>query len=101
MLRKPLQHPSGDFGSEGRGFESRRSPSLKFLQESRGPNGSPTLMSWRGSIGPYFEQWLPKFGNALVGLASTIGAKITAYTYAFLVNRMLGCPQGRIKELWA
>jgi hypothetical protein len=51
------------------------------------------------TIGLYFEQWLPKFGNALVGLGSTIAAKITAYTYAFLVNRMLGCPQGRIKEL--
>jgi hypothetical protein len=28
-------------------------------------------------------------------------AKIAAYTYAFLVNRMLGRLQGRIKELWA
>jgi hypothetical protein len=26
---------------------------------------------------------------------------MTAYTYAFLINRMLGRPQGRIKELWA
>ena len=37
----------------------------------------------------------------LVGLATRIAAKICAYTYAFLVNRMLGRPQGRIKELWA
>jgi hypothetical protein len=36
-----------------------------------------------------------------VGLVSRIAAKITAYTYAFLVNRMLNRPQGRIKELWA
>jgi hypothetical protein len=36
-----------------------------------------------------------------VGLATRIAAKICAYTYAFLVNRMLGRPQGRIKELWA
>src|ERR671912_738271 len=28
-------------------------------------------------------------------------AKMTAYTYAFVVNRVLGRPQGRIKELWA
>jgi hypothetical protein len=28
-------------------------------------------------------------------------AKICAYTYAFMVNRMLGRPQGHIKELWA
>lgn len=39
--------------------------------------------------------------KTLVGLATRIAAKITAYTYAFLVNRLLGRPQGRIKELWA
>ena len=39
--------------------------------------------------------------TTLVGLASRIAAKIAAYTYAFAVNRMLGRPQGRIKELWA
>jgi hypothetical protein len=33
-------------------------------------------------------------------LATRIAAKITAYTYAFLVNRLLD-GQGRIKELWA
>ncbi len=37
----------------------------------------------------------------LIGLATRIAAKICAYTYAFLVNRMLGRPQGHIKELWA
>jgi len=26
---------------------------------------------------------------------------VTAYTYGFYVNRLLGRPQGRIKELWA
>jgi Transposase DDE domain len=39
--------------------------------------------------------------KTLVGLATRIAAKMTAYTYAFLVNRRLGRPQGRIKELWA
>jgi hypothetical protein len=39
--------------------------------------------------------------TTLVGLAIRIAAKITAYTYAFLINRMMGRPQGRIKELWA
>jgi hypothetical protein len=39
--------------------------------------------------------------TTLVGLATRIAAKMTAYTYAFLVNRTLGRPQGRIKELWA
>ncbi len=39
--------------------------------------------------------------TTLVGLVTRIAAKITAYTYAFLVNRRLGRPQGHIKELWA
>jgi hypothetical protein len=39
--------------------------------------------------------------TTLTGLATRIAAKIAAYTYAFLVNRLLGRPQGRIKELWA
>jgi Transposase DDE domain len=39
--------------------------------------------------------------TTLVGLVVRIAAKITAYTYAFLINRVLGRPQGRIKELWA
>jgi hypothetical protein len=39
--------------------------------------------------------------TTLVGLAVRIAAKICAYTYAFLVNRHLDRPQGRIKELWA
>lgn len=39
--------------------------------------------------------------TTLVGLATRIAAKICAYTYAFLINRMLGRSQGHIKELWA
>jgi hypothetical protein len=39
--------------------------------------------------------------RTLVGLATRIAAKITAYTYAFYINRLLGRPQGRIKELWS
>ncbi len=39
--------------------------------------------------------------STLVGLATRIAAKMTAYTYAFLVNRVLGRPQGKIKDLWA
>jgi hypothetical protein len=30
-----------------------------------------------------------------------IAAKIETYTYALLINRVLGRPQGHIKELWA
>jgi len=37
--------------------------------------------------------------TTLVGLATRIAAKMTAYTYAFLINRLLGRPQGKIKEL--
>jgi hypothetical protein len=39
--------------------------------------------------------------TTLVGLITRIAAKICAYTYAFLVNRRLERPQGRIKDLWA
>ncbi len=39
--------------------------------------------------------------KTLAGLGTRIAAKITAYTYAFCVNRLLGRPQGRIKDLWA
>lgn len=39
--------------------------------------------------------------TTLVGLATRIAAKVAAYTYGFLINRLLGRPQGRIKELWA
>jgi hypothetical protein len=39
--------------------------------------------------------------TTLVGLATRIAAKVTAYTYGFYVNRIMGRPQGRIKELWA
>jgi hypothetical protein len=38
--------------------------------------------------------------KTLVGLARRIATMIAAYTYAFLVNRLLGRPQGRIKYLW-
>ena len=39
--------------------------------------------------------------KTLVGFATRIAAKITAYTYGFYVNRLLDRPQGHIKELWA
>jgi hypothetical protein len=39
--------------------------------------------------------------TTLVGLATRIAAKITAYTFCFYVIRILGRPLGRIKELWA
>jgi hypothetical protein len=41
-------------------------------------------------------------GTALAGLGTRIVvAKITVYTYAFIVNRCLGRTQGRIKGPWA
>jgi hypothetical protein len=39
--------------------------------------------------------------STLVGLVTRIAAKIAAYTYAFLINRVLGRAQGHIKGLWA
>ncbi len=39
--------------------------------------------------------------RTLTGLAIRIAAKIAAFTYGFLVDRLLGRPQERVKELWA
>lgn len=39
--------------------------------------------------------------TTLTGLATRLAAKVTAYTYAFYVNRLFGRPQGRMKDLWA
>ncbi len=39
--------------------------------------------------------------TTLTGLATRIAAKLTAYTYGLYINRHLGRPQGRVKELWA
>ncbi len=41
--------------------------------------------------------------KTVVGLATRIAAKVGGglHTYGLYVNRLLGRPQGRIKELWA
>lgn len=39
--------------------------------------------------------------KTLTGLATRIAAKVAAYTYGCYVNRLLGRPQGHIRELWA
>ena len=39
--------------------------------------------------------------KTLTGLATRIAAKVAAYTYGLYINRLLGRPQGRIKEFWA
>ena len=39
--------------------------------------------------------------RTLTGLVTRIAAKVAAYPYGCYVNRLLGRPQGRIKELWA
>jgi len=39
--------------------------------------------------------------KTLTGLATRVAAKLTAYTYGLYVNRLLGRPRGRVKELWA
>jgi len=40
--------------------------------------------------------------KTLFGFAIRITAKLAAYTHAFYyVDRRLGSPQGRIKDLWA
>jgi hypothetical protein len=39
--------------------------------------------------------------KTLTGLAIRIAAKVAAYTYGCYINRILGRPQGRIRDLWA
>ena len=39
--------------------------------------------------------------KTLTGLVTRIVAKVSAYTQGFYINRSLGRPHGRIKELWA
>jgi hypothetical protein len=39
--------------------------------------------------------------KTLTGLVTRIATKVAAYTYGCYVNRLLGRPQGRIRELWA
>jgi hypothetical protein len=39
--------------------------------------------------------------KTLTGLVTRIATKVAAYTYGCYINRLLGRPQGRIKELWA
>jgi len=39
--------------------------------------------------------------TTLAGLVTRVAAKVSAYTYGLYVNRLLGRPQGCIKELWA
>ena len=39
--------------------------------------------------------------KTLTGLVTRIVAKVAAYTYGLYIDRLLGRPQGRVKELWA
>lgn len=39
--------------------------------------------------------------KTLTGLAIRIAAKVAVYTYGCYINRLLGRPQGRIRDLWA
>jgi hypothetical protein len=49
---------------------------------------------------PHLPQGLgATLAKTLVGLTTRIAAKITAHTYGCYVNRFLGRPQGRIKDL--
>jgi hypothetical protein len=66
---------------------------LALFQQLRGVESERSFLR---DAQRFFSHLFP----GVVGLATRIAAKIAAYTYAFVVNRMLGRPQGRIKELW-
>ena len=89
------------YRSEELGEESAEVGIALVMTERSGHNGK------RQRVEVAFSTLKRTFGiertlaKTLVGLAARIVAKIAAYAYAFLINRMLGRPQGRIKELWA
>ena len=94
----------GDLAYRSRELEEELAESGIVLLSSEASARRPGL---RQQIEICFSSLKRVFGlgetlaTTLVGLATRIAAKMTAYTYAFLINRMLGRPQGRIKELWA
>lgn len=75
--------------------------SVALVTERSGQNGERQQVEVAFSILKRIFGIERTLAKTLVGLATRIVAKIAAYTYAFFVNRMLGRPQGRIKELWA
>ncbi len=94
----------GDLAYRSRDLEEELAESGIVLLSSEPSAGRPGV---RQQIEICFSSLKRIFGlgetlaTTLVGLVTRIAAKMTAYTYAFLINRMLGRPQGRIKELWA
>ena len=94
----------GDLAYRSRELEEELAESGIVLLSSEASARGPGL---RQQIEICFSSLKRVFGlgetlaTTLVGLATRIAAKMTAYTYAFLINRLLGRPQGRIKELWA
>ena len=69
---------------------------LALFQQLRGVESERSFLR-DASEARFFSELFP----VVVGLATRIAAKIFADTYAFLINRMMDRPQGRIKELWA
>jgi len=93
----------GDLAYES-GALRRRLAESGILLSSGGASRRPAV---RQQIEVCFAHLKGAFGlgqtlaKTLVGLTIRIAAKVTAYTYGLYVNRLLGRPQGRIKELWA
>jgi len=93
----------GDLAYQSQGLEEELAESGILLVSSEAGARRPGV---RQQIEIAFSSLKRVFGlgetlaTSLVGLVSRIAAKMTAYTYAFLVNRIMGRPQGRIKELW-
>ena len=94
----------GDLAYRGEGLREALAESGVLLASERADRRPAT----RQQIEVCFAALKVVFGlgetlaKTLVGLATRVAAKICAYTsYAFMVNRQLGRPQGRIKDLWA
>lgn len=112
LLRELLEVAGLDEGNVGRklfGDLAYRSRTLGEELATRGillaTEGASRLPAIRHQVEVCFATLKRTFAlgetlaTTLVGLATRIAVKVTAYTYSLYVNKPLGRPQGRIKKL--
>ncbi len=99
---KPVRRLLGDLAYRSEELEKQLADAEILLETERSRQGGK-----RQQAEICFSNLKRVFGidrtlaKTLVGFATRIVAKICAYTYAFYVNRLLGRPQGQMKDLWA
>ncbi len=69
--------------------------------KSQDPNKDPSSVGSASCDSAHPRLVAGTLAKTLTGLATSIAAKVAAYTYGCYINRMFGCPHGRIRDLWA